>query len=133
MPKPVCTFVAVEGNVWSGVEVASTIVSMSFAEMFAFFKAFMAALMARSEVNSSSAAKCRRSIPVRVFIHSSLVSTVFANSLLVTILLGRKWPTPIGTALIVGMFYLLLFLATIASNCSRCNPRGKFFIKTHFC
>jgi hypothetical protein len=60
----------------------------------AAFMARMAALAARSEVNSSLAAMRRSLIPVREVIHSSVVSTIFSSSKLVSALAGTYAPTP---------------------------------------
>ena len=56
---------AVAGKVLSGVEVASTIRSICCASMPAWSSAARAALIARCEVNSPSAAMWRCRIPVR--------------------------------------------------------------------
>jgi len=53
-----------------------------------------AACSARSTVVSPSAAMWRRSMPVRVRIHSSVVSTIFSRSWLVMIFFGRYEPVP---------------------------------------
>jgi hypothetical protein len=50
--------------------------------------ALRAALVAMSEVYSSSAAMRRSLMPVRVVIHSSVVSTIFSKSALVTTFSG---------------------------------------------
>jgi hypothetical protein len=68
----------------SGVMVATMIKSISSAVTPAIFIARSAALAAMSEVNSSFARRCGRSLmPVRVVIHSSEVSTIFSRSALV--------------------------------------------------
>ena len=89
MPSAACTRVAVAGKVSSGVAVASTMRSRSHAFMPAWSSARCAALIARCEVNSPSAAMWRWRMPVRCWIHSSEVSIFLASSALVTILSGR--------------------------------------------
>ena len=89
MPSRLCTMVATEGKVRSGVEVATSTPSMSSMLTPAFSSAAVAALTARSEVVSPSAAKCRRSIPERVRIHSSEVSRNSSNHVFGTIRSGR--------------------------------------------
>ena len=89
MPIAVCTLTAVEGKVWSGVAVARMIASMSAPRRPVSARAARAAAIARSEVASPSAAKWRRSMPVRVRIHSSEVSSVLANSAFSTTRSGR--------------------------------------------
>ncbi len=63
--------------------------SMSPAWSAASASAARAACVARSDVVSPSAAKCRRSIPVRERIHSSDVSSSASNSAFSTIRAGR--------------------------------------------
>jgi len=72
----------------SGVMVATMIRSICSAVTAALFMALRAAWVARSDVNSSLAAKRRSLIPVRVVIHSSEVSTIFSRSALVRIFAG---------------------------------------------
>ena len=55
-PSTCCTRVAVAGNVWSGVQVPSTMQSMSLPLSPAFSSAWREAAIARSEVSSPSAA-----------------------------------------------------------------------------
>ena len=69
--------------------VPTTMKSTSAGVMPAAFSARRAACSASEELVSSGAAMWRRSMPVRVRIHSSLVSIVFARSSLVTIFSGR--------------------------------------------
>src|SRR6478609_9285925 len=83
MPSPYWTATAVAGKVLSGVEVATTIRSIACASMPAWSRAARAALIARCEVNSPSAAMWRCRIPVRCTIHSSEVSIRAASSALV--------------------------------------------------
>lgn len=73
----------------SGVMVPTMMRSISAASIPAFSSAFLAAPVARSEVFSPSAAMCLDLIPVRVVIHSSVVSTMLSRSLLVMTLSGR--------------------------------------------
>ncbi len=89
MPIALCTLTAVAGKVWSGVAVATISASMSAPVSPVSARAARAAAMARSEVSSPSAAKWRRSMPVRVRIHSSDVSRVAANSAFSTTRFGR--------------------------------------------
>src|SRR5689334_11262618 len=56
--------------------------------------AFFAAAAPRSDVVSPSAAMWRFLMPVRAVIHSSVVSTIFARSSLVSTFAGRYPPTP---------------------------------------
>ena len=72
----------------SGVMVATMIRSICSGVMPARSMASRAALVAMSEVNSSSAAMRRSLMPVRVVIHSSVVSTIFSRSALVRIRSG---------------------------------------------
>ena len=81
------------GKVLSGVEVASTIRSIDCASIPALASAARAAWIARSEVNSPSAAMWRCRMPVRCTIHSSEVSIRAASSALV-----RISPRQIGAA-----------------------------------
>src|SRR5690606_25843928 len=67
----------------------------------ASFNATRAADSARSAVDSPSAATRRRSIPVRVRIHSSSVSTSFDQSSFVMILSGTYPPKPRKPALLM--------------------------------
>ncbi len=67
----------------SGVAVATRMRSISFGEIFACSMAFSAAFAAMSLVFSSFAAMRRSLMPVRVVIHSSVVSTMRERSSLV--------------------------------------------------
>ena len=80
---------ALAGNVWSGVEVASTIRSIDDASTLAAASAAFAASSAISEVSSPVEASRRSWMPVRWTIHSSDVSTALASSWLVTTRDGR--------------------------------------------
>jgi hypothetical protein len=79
---------AVAGKSISGVAVATIIRSISFAEIFACSIALSAAFVAISLVFSSFAAIRRSLMPVRVVIHSSLVSIMRERSELVRTLSG---------------------------------------------
>ena len=72
----------------SGVAVATRIKSISLALILACSIAFSAAFAAMSLVYSSLAAMRRSLMPVRVVIHSSLVSTMRERSSLVRIFSG---------------------------------------------
>jgi hypothetical protein len=89
MPKPACTIVAQDGKVRSGVDVATITASMSSGASPAMSSAARAAATAIWLVVSPSAAKCRRSMPDRERIHSSVVSSVFSNSAFSTTRAGR--------------------------------------------
>ena len=83
-----CTRQAVFGNGMSGVMLATMIRSICSAVMPAISIARLAALAARSEVNSVAAAMRRSLMPVRVVIHSSEVSTSFSSCAFVRIFSG---------------------------------------------
>ena len=89
MPSLACTLVAVAGKVLSGVDVASTSRSRESAPMPAASSAARLAAQARSEVSWSSAATWRWRMPVRVLIHSSLVSMRVDSSSLLSTRSGR--------------------------------------------
>ena len=72
----------------SGVVVPTTMNSMSSGTRLARSIACWAALIARSEVASFSSTMRRSRMPVRWTIHSSLVSTIFSRSALVSTRLG---------------------------------------------
>ncbi len=72
----------------SGVAVATRIRSISLALILACSIAFSAAFAAMSLVNSSFAEMRRSLMPVRVVIHSSLVSTMRERSALLRIFSG---------------------------------------------
>src|SRR6185503_4125207 len=94
MPSLSCTRQATFGKIKSGVVVPTTTKSISFGVTPALSSAARAALCARWLVYSSSAAMCRRSIPVRLLIHSSVVSTIFSRSAFVRTRSGRYLPVP---------------------------------------
>ena len=97
-PMRCCTRQAVDGKMMSGVVVPSTIRSSSDALTPAASSALCAAVTARSPVVSPSAAIWRSRMPVRVRIHSSLVSTIFSRSALVTTRSGSALPVPVMRA-----------------------------------
>src|SRR6185312_15213508 len=94
-PSLCCTRQAVEGNGMSGVMVATMIKSICSAVTPAMAMARRAASAPRSDVYSLSAAMWRSLMPVRVVIHSSVVSTIFSRSALVRIFVGTYAPTPL--------------------------------------
>ena len=67
---------------------------MTFGSIFELLKALKAALIARLEVSSLLSAICLCLIPVREYIHSSDVSTIFFKSSFEYIFFGRKCPKP---------------------------------------
>jgi hypothetical protein len=89
MSSRCCRSVPVFGKMRSGVVVPTTMKSTSEGVAPADFSARRAACSASEELDSSGPAMWRRSMPVRVRIHSSVVSTVFSRSLLVTTFSGR--------------------------------------------
>ena len=100
-PSAACTRQATDGKTMSDVVVATMIRSISEASTFAASSALRAAATAKDDVVSPSAssAKWRLSMPVRVRIHSSLVSmpsraSMAANSPLVTMRFGSALPVP---------------------------------------
>ncbi len=88
-PSPACTDTADAGNVLSGVEVASTIRSIDCASTPAAVSAARAAASAMSAVVSPFAAMRRSRMPVRCVIHSSEVSTIRDNSVLLRTRVGK--------------------------------------------
>jgi hypothetical protein len=88
-PRRFCSSTPQLGKIRSGVVVPKAMKSTSAGFMLAASSARRAAFSARSTVVSPSAATCRRSMPVRVRIHSSLVSTSFSSSRLETTRSGR--------------------------------------------
>src|SRR5690625_24818 len=88
-PNASCTSAAVDGNSASGVLVATmTMLTPSSASRPWRSTRSCTLLTARSEVYSSSAAMWRRRMPVRVTIHSSVVSIIFSRSSFVRICSG---------------------------------------------
>src|SRR5262245_16748373 len=94
-PSRSARIAAVEGNRMSGVTVATISRSISSADTPACSRAARAAGREMSDSASSSSAKRRSLIPVRVTIHSSEVSTSFARSSFVTTLSGTCVPSPV--------------------------------------
>jgi len=89
IPSFFCSRQALDGKTMSGVEVASTMRSMSPGRSPAAASAWRQAASARSLVASPSAATCRSRMPVRETIHSSVVSTIDSRSRLVSVFSGR--------------------------------------------
>ena len=92
-PISACT-VHADPKASSGELVARMIKSTSFASTFAIANAFFAAPDARLVRLSSPEMTCLLPIPVRVRIHSSLVSTSDARSSFVSDCAGSSIPTP---------------------------------------
>jgi len=89
MPSLSCRITAVAGNIMSGVVVATMMRSMSSGVRPAASSARRLACSARSLVASFSATIWRSRMPVRLTIHSSVVSTRFSRSALVSTISGR--------------------------------------------
>jgi len=87
-PSRCWTMLPTEGKIMSGVVVPTAMKSMSSGTRLARSSACWAAFTARSEVASLSSAMRRSRMPVRCTIHSSLVSTSFSRSALVSTRLG---------------------------------------------
>src|SRR6185436_9332094 len=90
----------VAGIGMSGVTVAQMMRSTSFGGTPAASSDCRQASVANWDMNSPSPAIRRSRMPVRVVIHSSLVSTIFSRSRLVTTREGTLLPVPEITALI---------------------------------
>jgi hypothetical protein len=88
MPRRAETRAAMLGERFTAVEVATRTRSMSCGVRPAAASALAAACAARSSTGSSGPAMWRVRIPTRLLIHSSLVSTSFARSSLVSTLAG---------------------------------------------
>ena len=99
----------------SGLTVVTMTRSMSCGVSPALSIAAFEAFRAISEVVSPSAAMRRRFMPDLPKIHSSLVSTIFERSSLVTILSGTYLPVPF----IIMEFGLLLFMFCALKHCCR--------------
>jgi len=95
---------AVDGNVISGVDVATITASISFGVRPAFSIASLAAGRAISLAFSHSSAILLSFIPVLVVIHSSDVSKNFSRSKFVRILSGMFIPIPFISALISPIY-----------------------------
>ena len=79
----VAVYAAVDAAFISGVAVATITKSISFGSTPLLLIRFSAALIARNDVPLPSSLRIRLSlIPVRVVIHSSLVSTIVSKTLL---------------------------------------------------
>ena len=102
-PRLVCTKQAVEGKTISGVIVATIITSISFGLRFASARAFFAASVAKRPWFHCPSVMCLVFMPVRVVIHSSVVSTIFVRSSLVRIFFGANEPEPAMTARNAGL------------------------------
>jgi len=85
---------------------------MSTGDIPAISNAFNDAWYAKSEVASPLEAICRSLIPVRVIIHSSLVSTMASKSLLVSTFSGTCEPVPIILALYMRLLFPYQFIMT---------------------
>ena len=88
---------AVDGKSISGFTVVTITRSMSCGVSPALSIAAFDAFKAMSDVVSPSAAMRRHLIPDLPYIHSSLVSTIFARSSFVTIFSGTYLPVPFIT------------------------------------
>ena len=93
-PRLAATKQAVLGKVISGVIVPQRMRSMSFGASPAASIALRAAAVASVAVDSSLPAMRRSRMPVRCTIHSSLVSTIFDRSSLVSLRSGTLLPVP---------------------------------------
>ncbi|MDQ0773326.1 hypothetical protein QF026_001792 [Streptomyces aurantiacus] len=88
MPRRAATRAAMFGDLSTAVEVATRTRSMSSGTRPAAARALAAACAASSSTGSSGPAMWRVRMPTLLVIHSSLVSTSFARSLLVSTLAG---------------------------------------------
>ncbi len=93
-PSRACSSAPQLGNTMSGVVVPKAMKSTSAGRDARGIQGARAARSARSTVVSPLAAMCRRSIPVRSRIHSSLVSIIFSRSKFVRTFSGRYDPVP---------------------------------------
>jgi hypothetical protein len=93
-----CTRQAVAGKTMSGVTVPTTMRSSSEAAMPRRSRASTAAGTQMSLVGVPGSTMCRRSMPVRVRIHSSEVSTNFSRSALVNTFSGTCRPSEVMRA-----------------------------------
>src|SRR6266436_2719030 len=94
-PMRSCTRQAVAGKNMSGVTLASTIRSISAGSVLVCASTALAASVAMCEVAVPFSTTWRSRMPVRVTIHSSLVSTIFSRSALVITLGGTYPATPV--------------------------------------
>src|SRR6476660_5089420 len=97
MPRSAWMVTAVAGKVWSGVEVARTMRSISSGFRPASSSAARAAAVPMVEVSSPLAAIRRSLMPVRVTINSSVVSTTLAKTSLVKMRFCKYPPHPLTT------------------------------------
>ena len=88
--------------------VAQITASISFADKFALSSAICAAFVPRSLVSSSCAMRLWL-MPVRLAIHSSLVSTIFSRSKFVKILGGAYAAMDISEAFGIKFFFVISF------------------------
>ena len=93
-----CTRQAVAGKTMSGVTVPTTMRSSSEAAMPRRSRASRAAGTQMALVGVPGSTMCRRSMPVRVRIHSSEVSTNFSRSALVSTRSGTNRPREVMRA-----------------------------------
>src|SRR5271168_671091 len=94
-PSRSCTRHAVAGNIMSGVTLATTIISISSGSVPVWASTLFAASVARCDAATPVSATCSSRIPVRVRIHSSLVSTSFSRSRFVITRGGAYPATPV--------------------------------------
>ena len=93
-PRRCCSSTPLPGAKWSGVDVASTMASMSPRARPDASMARRLARSARSTPVSPSRTQWRWRMPVRCAIHSSVVSMTAARSSLVTMRSGTAMPVP---------------------------------------
>src|SRR5690554_619973 len=92
-----------------------------------------AALIAINEVPLSLSFKMRRSLmPVRVVIHSSLVSTIVSNILLDNTNSGTYLPTPVMAA-VIFVIGLKLNVQKRVENYEKNSNNLTFYLKMMFC
>ena len=104
MPSLSQATLAVLGKNMSGVMVATIMQSISLGSMPLLLQRSCTAGTTRSEVARPSPLRiCLSSIPVLVLIHSSLVSTIFSKSALVSTSFGTYPPTAVIAAVIFCM------------------------------
>jgi hypothetical protein len=104
----------------SGVTVATTINSSSSAAIPRRRSASSAASAAIALVGVPGSTTCRRSIPVRVRIHSSEVSTTFSRSAFVTTRSG----TCVPSAVIAARRWLMRLSSLRSAARTTSSPRG---------
>src|SRR5216684_6146155 len=118
-----CTRQAVAGKNMSGVTLATIIISISEGSVFVCASNAFAASVAKCDEAMPFSTMCRSRIPVRVRIHSSLVSTIFSKSALVITLGGTYPATPVIFAAIRWDIGLLgvLSMKRVSKNSMRCQ------------